>query len=76
MLVTPALQLNPEIFKDPLAFIPWRWKVCDARFLDQTSSLRYFIFLPVWFSTSIFHNLNLSNVYDLCRMKYTQTFCE
>ena len=29
MLVNSALQLNPNIYKDPLAFNPWRWKVCD-----------------------------------------------
>ncbi|KAJ4836042.1 hypothetical protein Tsubulata_023466 [Turnera subulata] len=29
MLVTPAAQLNPEIFKDPFTFNPWRWKELD-----------------------------------------------
>ncbi|GLT53859.1 hypothetical protein SLA2020_270980 [Shorea laevis] len=28
MLVNSALQLNPDTYKDPLAFNPWRWKVC------------------------------------------------
>uniref|UniRef100_A0A2N9I8H4 Cytochrome P450 n=1 Tax=Fagus sylvatica TaxID=28930 RepID=A0A2N9I8H4_FAGSY len=27
MAVTSALQLNPDVFEDPLAFNPWRWKV-------------------------------------------------
>ncbi|KAJ6670906.1 CYTOCHROME P450 26 [Salix viminalis] len=29
MLVTPAAQLNPETFKDPVTFNPWRWKDLD-----------------------------------------------
>ncbi|KAJ6345491.1 hypothetical protein OIU78_008196 [Salix suchowensis] len=29
LLVTPAAQLNPETFKDPVAFNPWRWKDLD-----------------------------------------------
>ncbi|KAJ7013032.1 hypothetical protein NC653_002915 [Populus alba x Populus x berolinensis] len=28
MLVTPIVHLNPETYKDPLKFNPWRWKVC------------------------------------------------
>ena len=28
MLVNSAIQLNPNTYKDPLAFNPWRWKVC------------------------------------------------
>jgi len=27
LLATPAIQLNPETFKDPLTFDPCRWKV-------------------------------------------------
>jgi cytochrome P450 len=27
MLVTPATQLNPDTFKDPVTFNPWRWQV-------------------------------------------------
>ena len=27
MIATSALHLNSEIFNDPLAFNPWRWKV-------------------------------------------------
>ncbi|KAI8532117.1 hypothetical protein RHMOL_Rhmol11G0188500 [Rhododendron molle] len=30
ILVTPALQLNPETFKDPVAFNPSRWKGLDS----------------------------------------------
>ncbi|KAJ6385357.1 hypothetical protein OIU77_028517 [Salix suchowensis] len=29
MLATPAAQLNPETFKDPVTFNPWRWKDLD-----------------------------------------------
>ncbi|KAJ4823125.1 hypothetical protein Tsubulata_001894 [Turnera subulata] len=29
MLVTPAVQLNPETFEDPVTFNPWRWKELD-----------------------------------------------
>ncbi|KAJ4842249.1 hypothetical protein Tsubulata_028701 [Turnera subulata] len=29
MLVTPVVHLNPEIFKDPFTFNPWRWKELD-----------------------------------------------
>ncbi|KAL9371368.1 hypothetical protein Peur_036508 [Populus x canadensis] len=29
MIVTPAIQLNPETFKDPVTFNPWRWKELD-----------------------------------------------
>ncbi|KAM3743612.1 hypothetical protein ACB098_07G159600 [Castanea mollissima] len=29
MLANSALQLNPNIYKDPLAFNPWRWKDLD-----------------------------------------------
>ncbi|KAJ4841532.1 hypothetical protein Tsubulata_001735, partial [Turnera subulata] len=29
MLVPAALQLNPETFKDPVTFNPWRWKELD-----------------------------------------------
>ncbi|KAJ6310162.1 hypothetical protein OIU76_014980 [Salix suchowensis] len=29
LLVTPAAQLNPETFKDPITFNPWRWKDLD-----------------------------------------------
>ncbi|KAG5222973.1 cytochrome P450 [Salix suchowensis] len=29
MLVTPATQLNPETFKDPVTFNPWRWQDLD-----------------------------------------------
>ncbi|KAJ6948493.1 cytochrome P450 87A3-like [Populus alba x Populus x berolinensis] len=29
MLVTPATQLNPDTFKDPVTFNPWRWQVGD-----------------------------------------------
>ncbi|XP_030942094.1 cytochrome P450 87A3-like [Quercus lobata] len=29
MLVNSALQVNPNTFKDPLAFNPWRWKDLD-----------------------------------------------
>ncbi|XP_059623289.1 beta-amyrin 16-alpha-hydroxylase CYP87D16-like [Cornus florida] len=30
MVATPALQLDPNTFKDPLAFNPWRWKDLDS----------------------------------------------
>ncbi|XP_037496897.1 cytochrome P450 87A3, partial [Jatropha curcas] len=30
MVVKSAMQLNPEIYKDPLAFNPWRWKDLDS----------------------------------------------
>ncbi|KAF2322625.1 hypothetical protein GH714_025079 [Hevea brasiliensis] len=26
MMVTSACQINPDVYKDPLAFNPWRWK--------------------------------------------------
>ncbi|KAJ6905385.1 hypothetical protein NC652_023209 [Populus alba x Populus x berolinensis] len=29
MLVTPIVHLNPETYKDPLKFNPWRWKDLD-----------------------------------------------
>ncbi|KAI5603801.1 hypothetical protein BDE02_01G243000 [Populus trichocarpa] len=29
MLVTPATQLNPDTFKDPVTFNPWRWQELD-----------------------------------------------
>ncbi|KAG5222068.1 cytochrome P450 [Salix suchowensis] len=38
MLVTPAAQLNPETFKDPVTFNPWRWKD-----LDQVTISKNFI---------------------------------
>ncbi|KAK9990795.1 hypothetical protein SO802_025780 [Lithocarpus litseifolius] len=31
MLVNSALQLNSNTYKDPLAFNPWRWKVCNMQ---------------------------------------------
>ncbi|KAF2293622.1 hypothetical protein GH714_003471 [Hevea brasiliensis] len=30
MVVKSAMQLNPETYKDPLAFNPWRWKDLDS----------------------------------------------
>jgi cytochrome P450 len=27
MVVPAAIQLNPNIFEDPLTFNPWRWQV-------------------------------------------------
>ena len=28
MVVPSAIQLNPNIYEDPLSFDPWRWQVC------------------------------------------------
>lgn len=36
--------------------------------------LRCLIFLPIWFFTSTFHNLNLPKASNLCFIKYIQTF--
>ncbi|XP_058004573.1 cucurbitadienol 11-hydroxylase isoform X1 [Hevea brasiliensis] len=30
MMVTSAQQVNPEVYKDPLVFNPWRWKDFDS----------------------------------------------
>ncbi|MED6125434.1 hypothetical protein PIB30_068447 [Stylosanthes scabra] len=30
LIVTPVLHMNPEIYKDPFTFNPWRWKELDA----------------------------------------------
>ena len=35
MLVNSAIQLNPNTYKDPLAFYPWRWKVCSLSSLKE-----------------------------------------
>ena len=40
------------------------------------SDLMHLIFLPIWFSTSTSHTLNLANASNLCHMKYTQIFHE
>jgi hypothetical protein len=53
-------------------------KILNSSFVYSVPlfDLRHLIFLPVWFSTSAFHNLNLVNVSDLCRMKHIQTYLE
>ncbi|KAL5562365.1 hypothetical protein UlMin_032112 [Ulmus minor] len=35
MLVTSALQLSPNTFKDPLEFNPWRWKELDSHVVSK-----------------------------------------
>ncbi|KAK9287119.1 hypothetical protein L1049_015530 [Liquidambar formosana] len=35
MVVSSALQLNPNIFEDPLAFNPWRWKDLDSNVISK-----------------------------------------
>ncbi|KAL4616394.1 hypothetical protein ACB092_07G195900 [Castanea dentata] len=35
MLVNSAIQLNPNTYKDPLAFNPWRWKDLDSLFVSK-----------------------------------------
>nr|POF01882.1 cytochrome p450 87a3 [Quercus suber] len=35
VIVTSALQLNPNTFEDPLAFNPWRWKVVELVLIKQ-----------------------------------------
>ncbi|GMY05324.1 cucurbitadienol 11-hydroxylase-like [Fagus crenata] len=35
MVVTSALQLNPNTFEDPLAFNPWRWKEVKANVISK-----------------------------------------
>ena len=35
MLVNSALQVNPNTFKDPLAFNPRRWKVCSCNLIRR-----------------------------------------
>ena len=35
MLVNSALQVNPNTFKDPLVFNPWRWKVCSCNLIRR-----------------------------------------
>ncbi|KAL1321824.1 hypothetical protein AAHE18_14G154100 [Arachis hypogaea] len=30
LVATPTLHVNPEVYKDPLAFNPWRWKDLDS----------------------------------------------
>lgn len=35
MAVTSALQLNPDVFEDPLAFNPWRWKDVKANVISK-----------------------------------------
>lgn len=36
MLVTPIVHLNPETYKDPLKFNPWRWKDLDQVTLSKS----------------------------------------
>ncbi|KAJ6385352.1 hypothetical protein OIU77_028512 [Salix suchowensis] len=46
LLVTPAAQLNPETFKDPTTFNPWRWKhiLFDSyRTFDQVTISKNFM---------------------------------
>ncbi|KAL6209146.1 hypothetical protein ACLB2K_020089 [Fragaria x ananassa] len=35
MVVNSALQMNPNIFKDPLEFNPWRWKELDGHVISK-----------------------------------------
>ncbi|KAM3695754.1 hypothetical protein ACJW31_07G157400 [Castanea mollissima] len=35
MLANSAIQLNPNTYKDPLAFNPWRWKDLDSLFVSK-----------------------------------------
>ncbi|XP_075673398.1 cucurbitadienol 11-hydroxylase-like isoform X1 [Castanea sativa] len=35
MLLNSAIQLNPNKYKDPLAFNPWRWKDLDSLFVSK-----------------------------------------
>ncbi|KAK9286743.1 hypothetical protein L1049_015147 [Liquidambar formosana] len=35
MVVSSALQLNPNTFEDPLAFNPWRWKDLDSNIISK-----------------------------------------
>ncbi|KAJ6716240.1 CYTOCHROME P450 26 [Salix koriyanagi] len=36
MLVTPIVHLNPETYKDPLKFNPWRWKDLNQATLSKS----------------------------------------
>ncbi|KAK6253969.1 hypothetical protein QUC31_015689 [Theobroma cacao] len=35
MLVSSAVQMNPDIYKDPLAFNPWRWKDLEPSVISK-----------------------------------------
>ena len=53
MLVASAIQMNPNIYKDPLAFNPWRWKVNNNFFfihalIDQIIRSTDFFFLALF----------------------------
>ncbi|KAF2302075.1 hypothetical protein GH714_032346 [Hevea brasiliensis] len=36
MLLTSASNLNPELYKDPLEFNPWRWKDLDSQTISKS----------------------------------------
>jgi hypothetical protein len=53
MLVNSALQLNPTIYKDPLAFNPWRWKVYDSSFSQLLHTFFFLILLMFFMAISL-----------------------
>ncbi len=53
MLVNSALQLNPTIYKDPLVFNPWRWKVYDSSFSQLLHTFFFLILLMFFMAISL-----------------------
>ena len=56
MLVTPIVHLNPETYKDPLKFNPWRWKVCHfiiKNSQDKNKKREFMSFQEFWTSPDL-----------------------
>ena len=78
MLVNSALQLNPNIYKDPLAFNPWRWKVCDYNLVRRNEwSNQYYccLFREIPLTTFFFFFFFINGTRILTHWLYLRISC-